>query len=330
MKSESRKPVAQIARVGGLGAAGRKLVKPSPKPKPTAPQVAGVPPTTTAVQLASLVNAYALSAGPPRRITVPNASVLAALQDITASGLLLSKQTVAYDMRTNTRRTKGAGSYSKQEKDGDLHFCLGVKQGQPHIACELQAAAPWIATFNAARGKAISVSGFFRCLFEHPGFQTNDDAHIFEIHPVRAVDITGSIQSFNVDKPVQTETHTWKSPHDLNKQDNAISVTYDKKSDTLVFSGMDGRDENYIDIAGTISNVRLSTKPPTPSRCTFISPDIGHPIEMIALHGTTAGRQLSQFTGSGARTTVLRNIDLTEALNNHYVISLLAIDIQTG
>jgi hypothetical protein len=285
----------------------------------------------TAAQLAPLVNAYTLAAGPPRTITVPNASVLAQLQDITVSGQLLNKQTVAYDLKTNKRTVSGSGGYTKQEKDGDLHFCLGVKQGQPHIACELQNAAAWIATFNAARGKAISVSGFFRCLFEHPGFQANDDSHIFEIHPVRAVNIGGAIQAFNVDKPVQTETHTWKLPHDLNQQDSKIQVKYDKAKDTLTFSNMDGRDENYIDIAGTISNIRLSTNPPNPSRCTFTSPDIGHSLEMIALHGTSAERQLSQFTaGANAKTTVLRNIDLGAALKNQYLINLLAIDIQAG
>lgn len=308
----------------------RKKPAPMPIPKPGQPPLGGLPSVMTAAQLAPLVNAYMLSAGPPRTITVPSASVLAALQDITVSGQLLNKQTVAYDLKTDKRTASGSGSYTKQEKDGDLHFCLGVKQGQPHIACELQNAAAWIPTFNAARGKPISVSGFFRCLFEHPGFKSNDDAHIFEIHPVRAVNISGSIQAFNVDKPVQTETHTWKVPYDLNQQDGRISVSYNKAKDTLTFSGMDGRDENYIDITGTISNIRLSSNPPNPSRCTFNSPDIGHSVEMIALHGTTAERQLMQFKGTSAKTTVLRNIDLGAALKNQYVINLLAIDVQAG
>src|SRR5437879_3130011 len=48
-------------------------------------------------------------------------------------------------------------------------------------------------------GSQITVSGFFRCMFEHPGFRAIDDAHVFEIHPVRAVSFGGSIRSFNAD-----------------------------------------------------------------------------------------------------------------------------------
>lgn len=298
----------------------------------TGPPSVGLPATITAAQLAPMLNAYTISAGPPRTITVPNASVIAKMQDITVSGQLLNKQRVAYDLKTNKRSapTSGGGGYTKQEMDGDLHFCLGAKQGQPHIACELQNAAAWIATFNAARGKAIAVSGFFRCLFEHPGFDVKDDAHIFEMHPVRAVNIAGSIQPFNVDKPGQKETHTWKSPYDLNQQDGKITVKYDKAKDTLTFSNMDGRDENYIDIGGTVSNIRLSANPPNPSRFMLTSPDISHSVEAFALHGTTAERQLTQLKGTKVKMTVLRNIDLSAALQNRYLIDLLAIDIQVG
>lgn len=291
----------------------------------------GLPATLTAAQLAPLVNAYVIKVGPPNTVVVPHASQLAGLQDITVSGQLLNKQRVAYDPKTGRRSTTtaGSGGYTKQELDGDLHFCLGPKQGQPHIACELQNAAAWIATFNAARGRSISVSGFFRCLFEHPGFRANDDAHIFEIHPVRAVNLSGSIQAFNVDKPVQ-EIHSWKAPFDLNKQDGKITVSYDHAKDTLTFTNMDGRDENYVQVAGTVSNVRLSTTPPNPSRFTLTSSDIGHSIEAIVLHGTTAERQLTELKGNKVTMIGLRNVDLGEALKNRYVISLLAIDVQAG
>ncbi len=148
----------------------------------------------SASQLASLVNGYTIRKGPPRAIVVPNASQLTGLQDITVSGELLKKQFVTLNPQTNQRSVvvaAGGGGYVAQSGDGDLHFCLGPAQLQPHIACELQNAKAWLATFNQAIGQTITVSGFFRCMFEHPGFRSNDDAHIFEIHPVRAVVIGG-------------------------------------------------------------------------------------------------------------------------------------------
>ncbi len=146
---------------------------------------------------------------------------------------------------------------------------------------------------------------------------------------MRAVNLSGAIQAFNVDKPVQ-EIHSWKVPFDLNKQDSKITVSYDKANDTLTFTHMDGRDENYVQVVGTVSNVRLSTAPPSASRFTLTSADIEHPVEVIALHGTTAERQLTELKGNKVTMIALRNIDLGEALKNRYVISLLAIDIQGG
>lgn len=61
-------------------------------------------------------------------------------------------------------------------------------------------------------------------MFEHPDFRSNNDTHIFEIHPVRAVNIDGHIQAFDVDVPKQDTIHTWNNPHPLNEQDSTMSV----------------------------------------------------------------------------------------------------------
>jgi hypothetical protein len=287
--------------------------------------------TFSATKLAPLLNSYTVSPKTPRSISVPNASQLAALQDITVDGTLLKKQLVTLDPTTNKRTAAlgaSGGQYLTQAADGDLHFCLGTKQLQPHIACELQNAKAWLTTFNQAIGKPISVSGFFRCLFEHPGFNPKDDAHIFEIHPVRAVSLGGAIQSFNVDIPEQKSIHTWKSPHDLNQQDNRIKVSYSKAKDTLTFSGMDGQDENYVSISGDVSNVKLNSAGGAPASFTFTSGDIGHSVLAYCLQGTTAARQLRQLTKTHVAMVALRNIDLQEALQTRYKINLLVIDIK--
>ena len=283
--------------------------------------------TITAAKLSPLLNGYTISAGPPRTIVVPKASALAGLQDITVSGMLLKRQVVTLDEKTNRRTAKllGGGGYIKQEADGDLHFALGTKQLQPHIACELQNAKAILSLFNQAIGKPISISGFFRCMFEHPGFHKNDDAHIFEIHPVRAVSLGGAIHALNVDIPEQKAIHPWDKPF---PQDGRIKVTYGKAKDTLTFTGMDGMDTNYEHVKGTVSAVKLNATGGAPASFTFTSPDIGRSFQAYCLQGTTAARQLRQLKTTAITMVTLRNVDLGQALKNTYAINLLAIDIQ--
>jgi len=282
----------------------------------------------TAASLSPKVNAYSVDTS-PRRIVVPKASVLAKLQDVTVSGQLLKKQLVTLDKKTGTRTVGLAAQNGKYttSPDGDLHFCLGTTQLKPHIACEVQNAKTIIDRFRAAVGTSITVSGFFRCLFEHPGFRSNDDAHIFEIHPVRAVKFGSEIQSFDVDIPDQNAIHTWLLPHPLNDQDSSITVEFNAATDTLTFTGMRGQDENYVRVPGTVSDKQLNPSGGAPLAFTLTSGDIGHPIRCLCLQGTTAAKQLLGLTGNAVQVIGLRNIDLSEALQNRYTINLLAIDI---
>lgn len=292
--------------------------------------------TFLASTLSPLVNAFTISGDGEKAITLSQASQLAKLQDITVRGTLLGKQHIALDPVTNERQVilgPNNGAYLTQEQDGDLHFCLGTQQLTPHIACELQNAASWISTFNAARGQPITVSGFFRCLFEHPGFHHNDDAHIFEIHPVRAVTLNETIQSFDVDVPTPASIHTWANPYDLNAQDGLVSVVYDQGNDVLTFTGMAGLDENYVSVSGDVSQVQLGQDSAAPASFLLTSPAITNPIQVYCMKGTSAALQLVRLQASGISTfsmISLRNIDLAQALLGHYVINLLAIDIQTG
>jgi len=284
----------------------------------------------TAEVLAPLVNGYSIGRGSEKSIIVPNASQLAALQDVTVSGTLLKKQLVRLtgSNQREARLAANNGAYTI-EGDGDLHFDLGAEQLQPHVPCELQNARDWLAWFRNRVGASISVSGFFRCLFEHPGFSSNDDAHIFEIHPVRAVLIDGQMQAFDVDIPDQSSIHTWTSPHPLQDQDNRIQVQYDSGSDTLTFTAMDGQDENYVSVTGRISGIDLKQHSDAPATFTFDSQDIGTPLQGLCLKGTSAAKQLAGLGGdTNVQMIVLRNIDLSKALNNVYAINLLAIDIQ--
>ena len=270
----------------------------------------------TAAELAPLVNAYTIRVGPPKTIIVPNASQLASLQDVAVSGTLLKKQEVSLDPATGRRTVRlGAndGAYGI-EADGDLHFCLGVKPLQPHITCEVQHAAPWLPTFQSSVGQPIAANGFFRCLFEHPGLQSRDDAHIFELHPVYAVTFGSTPQTFDVGLPDPGSIHTWTSPHPLNVQDGRIRVAYDRGADTLTFTDMDGQDENYVRVPGTVSGIRPSPSGTAPASFTLTSADIGHPIQVLALQGTRAAGQLAALTATSVKLVALRGIDLRQAL----------------
>ncbi len=278
------------------------------------------------------MNAYTIEPGPPKKIVVPNASQLAALQDVAVGGLLLKKQTIELAPGSGQRTVSlGAhgGAYTI-EADGDLHFCLGARPLEPHITCEVQHASGWLANFQASTGQPTTASGLFRCLFEHPGFDANDDAHIFELHPVYAASVSGKRMTFDVGLPDPASIHTWNSPHPLNVQDDKIRVAYDTARDTLTFTNMDGQDENYVRVPGTVSNIQPSPGGTTPASFTLTSPDIGHPIQVAVLVETSAAKQLAQLTTSSVVLIGLRSIDLTQALAGRYVIQLLAIDIQPG
>jgi len=288
-----------------------------------------------AAGLSPLLNDYTIGVGPPRTIVVPHASRLASLVDVTVEGLLLKKQFVRLDPATGARRVEpGAqgGLYPKPSADGDLHFALGAGEGQPHIVCELQNALRFIPMFNAAIGQSIAVSGFFRCLFEHPGFRSNDDAHIFEIHPVRAVSLGGQMHAFDVDPPEPASIHTWTAPTRLNDQDGRIRVGYEAAKELLTFTGMDGMDENYVRVSGRVSRIKLPQGADAPGAFQFASPEVGRPLAALVMAGTSAARQLQLLQragGSAIEMIALRNIDLGRALRGDYAINLLAIDIRS-
>ncbi len=275
--------------------------------------------------LAPQLNAYTIADGRAKRIVVPSASQLAQLQEVSVTGRLLPKQFIAIDSKTS-RRTISADSkgYTINPNDGDLHLDIGPTILQPHITCELQAATPFLSTFTSAVSQQVTIGGFFRCLFEHPGFATNDDAHVFEVHPVTQATVAGKALTFDVGIPDQQSIHTWTSPHLLNAQDNRIQVRYDQSNDTLTFSGMDGSDENYVRVSGTISQLQLSG-----GLATFVlsSQDIGHSVRVMCLQESNSRKQLVALKGSKVSMVGLRNIDLAQALQGRYIINLLGIDI---
>jgi hypothetical protein len=284
-----------------------------------------------------LCNSYRYTGTGPGdwRIEVPKAKALAKLREVTVSGRLVPKELARIAAGSATRRyVRDPNGYIIEPLDGDIHFQLGARTARNgHVGCELQnATASELAAFGTAVGKAMTVGGFFRCLFEHPGFQKQiADAHIFEIHPVRLVDpLAGKARSFDVDIPKSTGIHLWVGQHiDCNALDGGMSVSYARKTDTLTFRGMIGEDKNYVQIAGTASTVSTVASD-LAATFTFTSPDTRQAHEVTCLSGTRALRQLRGLPRAGGDIWLIavRGIDLTQALAGRYAITLLAIDIR--
>src|SRR5215467_14187645 len=106
---------------------------------------------------------------------------------------------------------------------------------QPYVVCRLQCAAAWLVRFNQAIGKRISISGFLRCAFDKAGFSRDDNAHVFEIHPVRMVEIDGELHGIELDVPTAS-VKDWND--DLNNVDEQRQLRYWKGSDRFVFSNI--------------------------------------------------------------------------------------------
>jgi len=294
----------------------------------------------TAATLARRINDFIPMGGNPNRIAVRNVKTLAPLIEVQVTGVLLKKQLaikVDTDGKRSFRLSGGAnaadkGKYTRTAGDGDLHFCLGTKNNEVHIPCEIQAVTnDMVKTINDNRLKQVSVTGFFRCLFEHGGLHQseNTDCHIFEIHPVRALTIAGETHTFEVDEPDDAGIHEDWERNGVSLSTTDSNVHIQPSGATLTFNGMgddtQGGDVNYVRVRGTVKNVRIMASEGDIVRFTFSSKKIGHDVEGICLPHTTASKQVKGLDGKSVKLTALRNIDLNKALNGEYAINVLAI-----
>jgi len=331
-KTRVRKSGTTRARVGTRSSAGRgsRTATPPKKKRGGAAPGPGAGPAglpKDAAALAGMINDYSITKQPGNNeIVMRHVSVLAQLRDVTVPGTEIHKQLV--QIGAGGQRTYTPSTVYGIEGDGDVHFSLGTKENAPHVPCEVQHGHDYLARINGMIGQKAVVSGFFRCLFEHPGFAANVDSHICEIHPVRAIQMSSGTLTFDVSRPDPPAIHPWRPT--VNTEDAAVKVTYDRGSDTATFEKVHGMDTNYVQVSGTISNIDLKKTMPEPAQCTFSSPDIAAgPITVFCLKGTNAAGQL-ELLKNDAKVDLLglRNIDLTEVMQNHYVINMLGIDIQ--
>ena len=281
-----------------------------------------------AVRLCPLLNSYVVQSGPAETIVLQRASRIVGVEQVTVSGRLLKYQIAHVDPKTGRRRIvlgPERGKYFVRE-DGSLRFCLGVKQFQSHISCELIEGAAWALLLNKAIGQKITVSGFLHFLFDEPGYQATEDTHLFQIHPVRALNLGGSLLSFDSAAPASAAVHDWTS--ELSERDDRIRVQYWKGSDMLVFSNVGRREQRYVRVSGRVQNIKSNLNRNRAAWFTFNSPQIGKSVRVSWLQGTNATSQLRNLKSENVSMVALRNVDLDEALKDRYAIRLLAIDIR--
>lgn len=326
---KSRTSKGRVATRASAGRGSRAVPAPEKQARSAAPGpgpgAAGLP--KDAAALAALINDYSITKQPGNnKIVMRHISVLAQLRDVTVPGTLIHKQLV--QIGAGGQRTYTPGALYGIESDGDVHISLGTKENALHVPCEIQHGHDYLARINGTIGQKVVVSGFFRCLFEHPGFAANVDAHICEIHPVRAMQLASGTLTFDVARPDAQAIRAWRPA--VNTQDAAVKVTYDRASDTATFEKVHGMDTNYVQVSGTISKIDLKKTTPEPAQCSFSSPDIAaDPINVFCLKGTNAAGKLELIkNGEKVDLLGLRNIDLTEVMQNRYVINMLGIDIQ--
>jgi len=284
---------------------------------------------TNSVRLAPLLNACVVSDGPPSTVIIPRASQLAKLQEITVRGILLKNQFANWDSRTlKTRFSVGrrGGRYALRA-DGSLEFCIGVKALQPHIACILDDAESLVSLLNNSVGEKITVNGFLRSCLRKSGLGSagHDDARVFEIRPVRSIEIAGDLHAFDLFYQAST-VHDWTE--DLNVADESRSAQYWKGNDTFRFSNIGSEKDAYFRVVGTVSDVKLNIGFDRPAWLLLDSANASRQMRVTCLQGTRAAKQLRRLRSTRASVVGLRSLDLARALEDRYRINFLAIDIE--
>lgn len=75
-------------------------------------------------------------------------------------------------------------------------------------------------------------------------------------------------------------------------QDSRIQVQYDGGTDSLVFMGMDGRDENYVAGTGAATIIVLNASSSKAAQFSFLSEKIGHVLQVVCMKETKVAKQL--------------------------------------
>jgi hypothetical protein len=116
-----------------------------------------------------------------------------------------------------------------------------------------------------------------------------ENAHIFEIHPVRTLEIDGELHSVELIAPTFS-IQDWI--RELRSLGERCKVRYWKGSDTFVFSHVDVEEQHYVRVAGSVSDLTLNASTNRPAWFMLENAEIGRQMQVTCLQGTRAVRQL--------------------------------------
>lgn len=144
---------------------------------------------------------------------------------------------------------------------------------------------------------------------------------------MRTVEFDGEMHSVELHAPT-SEVQEWTP--DLSDLDQRRNVRYWKGSDMLVFSHIDVEGQQYVHLAGRVSDITLNVSTNRAAWFILENAEIGRQVKVTCLQGTRVVRQLRDLDSTEVRVIGLRSIDLAKALEDRYRINLVAIDIQAG
>jgi hypothetical protein len=220
---------------------------------------------------------------------IPNASRLAKIQGITIRGTVLRPQTAHWDPRTLRQRLVSGRSKDRyiQLHDGSLSFFIGVKSLQPHVTCVMSDGEAVLSQINSV-GAKVTITGFLRSSFEYPGLESTDNARIFEVNPIRTLEVDGEVWTFDLSHP--SLVRNW--PAELNEADERRKVQYWKGRDTFVFSNIGTEERGFFRVTGEVHDIKLNNGTSRPAWFVLNKGNATRQIRVTCLQGTRPARAL--------------------------------------
>ena len=256
---------------------------------------------------------------------IPNASRVAKIQEVTIRGTVLRPQTAHWNPRTLRHRFVLGRSKDRYAlfNDGSLSFFIGVKSLQPHITCVISDGDGVLSQINSV-GAKVTITGFLRSSFEYPGFQSTANARIFEVNPIRSLEVDGEVWTFDLSHP--SVVRDWTA--ELNETDERRKVQYWKGRDTFVFSNIGTEERGFFRVTGDVHDIKLNNGTSRPAWFVLNKENASRQIRVTCLQGTRPARVLRTLRSERVSVIGLRSLDLVRALEDRYRINLIAFDLE--
>jgi hypothetical protein len=173
-------------------------------------------------------------------------------------------------------------------------------------------------------GAKVTITGFLRSSFEYPGLESTDYARIFEVNPMRSLEVDGEVWTFDLSHPAVVRDWT----AELNETDECRNVQYWKGRDTFVFSNIGTEERGFFRVTGDVRDIKLNNGSSRPAWFVLNKENASRQIRVTCLQGTRPARVLRTLGSERVSVIGLRSIDLVRALEDRYRINFIAFDLE--